>query len=107
MKKSFSLFITIILLTLFSYLILSIFQTKAFRSKNIQNQYLYIQAKNHSRFLKEYLNKIDLSTINHIEIKDRIFNISATIKKEPIFYKITTYVSAKEYDIRVIDKFVK
>lgn len=55
MKKSYTLFITIVLITLFSYLSISILETKALRSENLSNQYLNIQAKNHMIFFKDYL----------------------------------------------------
>ena len=55
MKKSYTLFITIVLITLFSYLSISILETKALRSENLSNQYLNIQAKNHMIFFIDYL----------------------------------------------------
>ncbi|WP_154656344.1 hypothetical protein [Aliarcobacter faecis] len=51
MKKAYTLLLTILLLTIFSYVSLQILQTKAIKSENIKNQFLYIQAKNHLSFL--------------------------------------------------------
>ena len=59
MKKSFSLLITIFLLSIFSYLAISILETKSLRNTNLQNQYLYIQANNHKEFLKAYIKTLD------------------------------------------------
>ena len=74
MKKSFSLLITIFLLSIFSYLAISILETKSLRNTNLQNQYLYIQANNHKEFLKAYIKTLDLKDINHLRIEDNIFN---------------------------------
>ena len=47
----------------FSVLDIFILETKSLRAENLTNQYLYIQAKNHKNFLKEYLKNIDLNGI--------------------------------------------
>lgn len=107
MKKSFSLLFTILLLSIFSYLSIKLLETKSFRSKSIQSQYLYIQAKNHNKFLKEYLKSIDLKDINKIEIKDKSFFIYANIKKINSKYFIQTYIRAKNQNISLYDKFYK
>ena len=70
MKKSYTLLITIVLITLFSVLSIFILETKSLRTENLTNQYLYIQAKNHRNFLKDYLKSIDLEGISSFEIKD-------------------------------------
>ncbi|WP_205588713.1 hypothetical protein [Poseidonibacter antarcticus] len=108
MKKSFTLLITVFLLSIFSYLAISILETKSLRNTNLQNQYLYIQAKNHKEFLKSYINSIDLTDITHLEIKDNIFNIYADIIKESnSSYTINLFVKAKEFDISLHEKFIK
>ena len=56
MKTSYTLLISIILITIFSYLGISILETKSLRSTNLSNQYLYIQGKNHLDFFKSYIN---------------------------------------------------
>ena len=61
MKKSYTLLITIVLITFFSVFSIFILETKSLRAENLTNQYLYIQAKNHKNFLKEYLTSIDLN----------------------------------------------
>ena len=107
MKKSFSLLITIFLLTIFSYLAVSILETKSLRNTNLQNQYLYIQANNHKEFLKSYINSIDLNDINHLNIEDDFFEIYALIKKETNSYEIDLFVKSKKYDISLHQNFIK
>lgn len=107
MKKSFTLLIAIILITLFSYLSISILQTKALRTKNLQNQYLYLQAKNHQKFLKTYLKTLDLTDISYIEIEDEVFDIYAKIKKENTKFDINIFVKAKNYDVSLWNNFTK
>ena len=107
MKKSYTLLITIILITIFSYLAVSILQTKSLRNENLTNQYLYIQAKNHKNFLKDYLKNVDLNGINSFEIKDDIFDIYAKIEKNNSIFTIEIFVKAKKYDISLYEKIIK
>lgn len=105
MKKSFSLLITIFLLSIFSYLAVSILETKSLRNTNLQNQYLYLQAKNHKEFLKAYLNSIDLNGIENLSIKDDFFEIYAVIKKKTNFFEIDLYIKSKKFDISLSENF--
>ena len=107
MKKSFSLLITIFLLSIFSYLAVSILETKSLRNTNLQNQYLYLQAKNHKEFLKSYINSIDLSDIEYLNIKDNFFEIYAEIKKKTNSFEIDLYVKSKKFDISTHEKLLK
>ena len=107
MKKSFSLLITIFLLSIFSYLAVSILETKSLRNTNLQNQYLYLQAKNHKEFLKAYINSIDLNDIEHLNIKDDFFEIYAVIKKKTNFLEIDLYVKSKKFDISLHENIQK
>ena len=95
MKKSYTLLITIISITLFSFLAISILQIKSLRAENLTNQYLYIQAKNHRNFLKDYLKSIDLEGISSFEIKDDLFDIYAKIEKNNSIFTIDIFVKAK------------
>ena len=99
MKNSFTLLITIFLLSVFSYLAISILQTKSLRNTNLQNQYLYLQANNHKEFLKQYLNKIELKNLTYLEVKDDMFEIYANIKEISKSYEIDIFIKAKEFDI--------
>ncbi len=107
MKKAYSLLITITLITLFSVLGIFILETKSLRGENLANQYLYIQAKNHKNFLKDYLKSIDLNGINDFEIKDDLFDIYAKIEKNNSISTIHIFVKAKDYDISLYEKVVK
>ena len=107
MKKSYTLFITIVLITLFSYLSISILETKALRSENLSNQYLNIQAKNHMIFFKDYLKDSDLKETSHLQIEDNLFDIYARIEFINLKYFINIYVKSKNYDISLYEKIVK
>lgn len=107
MKKSFSLLITIFLLSTFSYLAVSILETKSLRNTNLQNQYLYLQAKNHKVFLKSYINSLNLENIQHISVDDNFFEIFALIKKETNLYEIDLYVKSKRFNISIHEKIKK
>lgn len=99
MKNSFSLLITLFLVSIFSYLLIYSMQTKSIQNKNIQNQYLYIQAKNHMSFFKEYLENKTFEGVEKIEIEDEIFNIYANIREK----KIDIFVKAKNYNISIYE----
>jgi hypothetical protein len=107
MKKSYTLLITIILISLFSFLAISILQTKSLRAENLTNQYLYIQAKNHKNFLKDYLKSIDLEGITSFEIEDEIFKIYAKIEKNNSIFTIDIFVKAKEFNISLYERVIK
>lgn len=107
MKKSFTLLITIFLLSVFSYLAISILQTKSLRNTNLQNQYLYLQANNHKEFLKQYLNKIELKNLTYLEVKDDMFEIYANIKEISKSYEIDIFIKAKEFDISLHEKIIR
>lgn len=107
MKKSYTLFISIILITLFSFLAISILETKALRSSNLSNQYLYIQGKNHLEFFKKYIIDSDLKDITSLEIKDDFFNIIAKIEQKDSIFIINILVKAKDYDISLYEQITK
>ena len=68
---------------------------------------MYIQAKNHKNFLKDYLKSIDLSGINHFEIKDDLFDIYAKVEPKNSTFIIDIFVKAKDYDVSLYEKVVK
>ena len=107
MKKSYTLLISIVLITIFSYLAISILETKSLRTTNLSNQYLYIQGKNHLEFFKSYIKSIDLIDISQIEIKDDFFDIYAEIEKKDSIFTIEIFVKAKDYDISLYEKITK
>ena len=107
MKKSYTLLISIVLITIFSFLAISILETKALRSSNLSNQYLYIQGKNHLDFFKSYIKTIDLEDISNLEIKDDFFDIYAKIEKKDSIFTIDIFVKAKDYDISLYEQVTK
>lgn len=107
MKKSYTLIITTILITLFSYISILILQTKSLKSTNLQNQYLYIQGKNHMSFFKDLIISTDLENINHLEIENKLFDIYAIIKEENSAKKIDIFVKAKNYNISIYESLLK
>jgi len=107
MKKAYTLLLTIVLITTFSVLGVFILETKSLRSTNLTNQYLYIQAKNHKNFLKDYLKSIDLSGINHLKIEDDLFDIYAKIESKDSIFTIDIFVKAKDYNISLYERVIK
>ena len=107
MKKAYTLLLTIVLITTFSVLGVFILETKSLRSTNLTNQYLYIQAKNHKNFLKDYLKSIDLGGINHLKIEDDLFDIYVRIESKDSIFTIHIFVKAKDYDISFYERIVK
>ena len=107
MKKSYTLLISIVLITIFSFLAISILETKALRSSNLSNQYLYIQGKNNLDFFKSYIKTIDLEDISNLEIKDELFNINAKIQQKDSSFIIDIFVKAKDSDISLYEQITK
>lgn len=107
MKKAYTLLVTLVLLTAFSYIGVLILETKSLKNKNISNQYLYIQGKNHLNFFKEYIKNLDLKEITHLQIEDELFDIYANIENKNKTYISNIYVKAKDYDISFHEEFIK
>ena len=109
--KAFTLLITIVLISLFSYLLISNMQTKSFANKNIENQYVYIQGKNHMSFFKDYINSMSIDKLRNmykIELKDDFFKIEANIKKDTNSnIKIDIFVKSKNSDLRLYEQVIK
>lgn len=104
-KKSFTLLSTIVLILLLSLIVVKIYETKNISSQNALNQYDYIQAKNHLKFLEEYIKSLQsLETIDKIEIENNNFEIKALIKKENEKYIAYLSVKALKNDVRVYKK---
>ena len=107
-KKAFTLLITILLVSICSYLTVNILQTQAFKNKTIESKYLYIQAKNHKDFLKEYLNSLKkekLKSLNKLELPNKTFNIEAFIEKKNSEFLVDIIITAKKQNIRVYEHF--
>ena len=105
MKKAYTLLLTIVLITIFSILSIFILETKSLRNTNLTNQYLYIQAKNHMNFFKDYIKNEDLKDITHLQIEDELFDIFASFDTAQNLFHL--YVKAKNYDVTLHEKVIK
>ena len=102
MKRAFTLFSTLILLVIFSFLIINIFEVKSLSSSNIVNKYQYIQGKNHLLFLEQYLRNSSLEGVNNIEIVDNDFKIQAYIEDKITKFSIQMQVKANKFNISLV-----
>ena len=84
MKKSFSLLISLILISIFSFLGIFIIETKSMTIENKNNLYLESQSKLHLDFFKSYIKTLDLKTecLENIELNDDIYKLSARLEYE-------------------------
>lgn len=99
--------ITLLLVSLFSFLTINLVETKSIQSKNLENQYLYIQGKNHLSFLQTYivsLSKDELDTIEHIIIENKNFVIEAYNNDKNNNYELELFVKSKFKDISLFKK---
>ncbi len=103
MIKSFTLFSTIILVFIFSIISINLYELKSINSLNTQNQYKYIQAKNHLLFLEKYINTLDnLESLDKIQVQNDKFEITALIKKiSEKKFEIEMFVKALDFNVRV------
>lgn len=103
MKKSFILFSTIILVFIFSVIAVNLYELKSISSINIQNQYKYIQAKNHLNFLEDYIKtQSSLETLEKIQIENEQYEIIALINKlDENNYEIELSVKALGFNVKV------
>lgn len=100
MKKSFSLFLTILIVGIFSFVAMNYFETKSFKTYNIKNQIVYIQGKNHMSFIKKISNIYDFS--EKLEIQNSEFEIYALKKENIIHY----FVKSKDNSVNLYEKKV-
>ncbi|PLY09317.1 MAG: hypothetical protein C0626_10005 [Arcobacter sp.] len=84
MKNSFSLLITLILITIFSFFTIFIIQTKSLSILNLSNSYLQTQTKLHLDFFKKYINSLDLKTtcLHDLSFSDDIYKLNANVSFE-------------------------
>ena len=103
MKKAYTLLITIVLISTFSYSGVSILETKALKNQNLSNQYLYIQAKNHLNFFEDFVTDYDLKDITHLQIEDELFHIYAT----KLIDSNVIFVRARDFDVSIHKQIIK
>ena len=107
MKKSYVLFITLILVVVFSVLANFILETNSLKNEAFKQKYLYLQAKNHILFLEDYILKTDLEDTKKVKIENDLFEIIAKrygVENSKLFF---LSVQNKEFDIRLTKQIVK
>ena len=84
MKNSFSLLITLILITIFSFFTIFIIQTKSLSISNLTNSYLQTQTKLHLDFFKQYINSLDFKAtcMKKLSFNDDIYKLKANVSFE-------------------------
>ncbi len=105
MRKSFALFITIILVTLFAILSISIIETKNISSNIDKLKYLHLQAKIHMQYIKKYIDTHSQNEIESFVLDDNRFNaiIISELDENLTIYNVT--VEAKNTNIRINNFF--
>lgn len=103
MKKAFSTLISVIILTVFSALVVFIFEIKAIQSENIKNEYLQIQAQLHLDFLKHIVTQLNDDSIENLEFVEEPF----TLKVESTSSHYELFVYAKQYNIAQHTRIIK
>lgn len=117
MKKSFSLLITLTLITIFSFLGIFIIETKSISIENTNNLYLESQSRVHLNFFKSYIKTLDLKKecLNEIEIVDDIYKLTANLaykedcsinKSNSVTIDIFINSKTKLNEINLHEKFV-
>lgn len=111
MKKSFSMLITIFLITLFSYISIFIIETKTLSSNTDMKIFIQTQANMHMNFAKELILASKLnSNIQTLTINIKNYDITAyfTPSSDNTFI-VNLYVTPKmkDYHIRLHQSFVK
>ena len=107
MKKSYVLFITLILVVVFSVLANFILETNSLKNEAFTQKYLYLQAKNHILFLEDYILKTDLEDTKKVKIENDLFEIIAKRYGDENNKLFFLSVQNKEFDIRLTKQIVK
>ncbi len=107
MKKSYVLFITLILVVVFSVLANFILETNSLKNEAFTQKYLYLQAKNHILFLEDYILKTDLEDTKEVKIENDLFEIIAKRYGDENSKLFFLSVQNKEFDIRLTKQIVK
>ena len=107
MKKSYVLFITLVLVVVFSVLANFILETNSLKNEAFKQKYLYLQAKNHILFLEDYILKTDLEDTKDIKIDDDLFEIIAKRYGDENRKLFFLSVKNKKFDIRLTKQIVK
>lgn len=107
-KRSFALFITIILVVLMSYFSYSIVQSNIFSSNLNKLKYLHLQAKIHLDFIKKYIISHRSVQIENFTLNDKRFGVDIVSKDEnstTVYY--ISIATLNDTPIRLSDKIIK
>lgn len=107
MKKSYILLLTILLLVIFSFLVIFVFETKSFQTTFFKDKYLYIQGKNHKKFFSNLIKNKDLKNINSLKIETSNFIMKAKIKKLESYYEVEIFINSLNNEVSLYEKFIK
>jgi len=94
-KKAYVLFLTLIIVVIFSVVSLNYFQIKSLKTENIKSQIVYIQAQNHMDFLEDISKEYDF--ISKFEIQNNDFEIYAIKENSEIHY----FVKSKKDEVNI------
>lgn len=81
-KKAFALLITIILLTLFSFLSISIIENQTISSNIDKLKYLHLQSQVHMKYIKDYIKTHSKDEIKLLKLEDSRFNLEIIESEE-------------------------
>ena len=116
-KKSFALLLTILLITLFSFLSIYILEIKTFQSDTQTKDYYQIQADFHLKFAKEFIHNINLNNeaepcVEEINIDNDHYEIYANIiyiskKNNCLNSKEINLDTNNSYGVAIVDLYVE
>lgn len=107
MKKSYVLFITLILVVVFSVLANFILETNSLKNEAFTQKYLYLQAKNHISFLEDYILKTNLEDTKKVKIENDLFEIIAKRYGDENSKLFFLSVQNKDFAIKLTKQIVK
>jgi len=108
MKKSFALLVTIMLVTLFAILSVSIVETHNFATNIDTLKYLHLQANIHLDYIKKYIKTHTKAQISTFSLNDLRFNAKLNLTTENNQSKYHIYIETKDLSpIRVYSSIIK
>ncbi len=96
LKSSFALLLTISSLGFFSYLSITILETKNISSTIDSYKYLHLQANIHLEYIKKYILTHTKDEINNFKLKDNRFDVQIGIKEDNNISKYDIFIKTKD-----------
>ncbi len=108
MRNSFSLLITIILLTIFASLSISIIENKTISSNIDKHKYLYLQSNIHMKYIKNYIQTHTKEDITQFTLDDKRFQVDIIGQKEnnQTIYNISIQ-TIDDTNVRIVSQVIK